>query len=55
MKKSPHRAENEKAPADEIMIGKLDKASFDASLDRMLGILDEVNRELDELIAKTRP
>ena len=34
--------------------GKLDKATLDSSLDRILGAMDEVNRELDELLAKAR-
>lgn len=34
--------------------GKLDKATLDASLDRILNAMDEVNRELDELLAKAR-
>ena len=35
-------------------IGKLDKATLDAGLDRALKAMDEVNRELDKLLAKAR-
>jgi hypothetical protein len=34
--------------------GKLDKETLDRSLDRMLKAADEINRELDELLAKAR-
>ncbi len=34
--------------------GKLDKATFERGLDRILKAMDEVNRELDELLAKAR-
>jgi hypothetical protein len=34
--------------------GKLDKATLDRGLDRALKAIDEVNRELDELLAKAR-
>jgi hypothetical protein len=34
--------------------GKLDKPTFERGLDRILKAMDEVNRELDELLAKAR-
>lgn len=32
----------------------LDKAVFDSTLDRLIATMDGVNRELDELLAKTQ-
>jgi hypothetical protein len=34
--------------------GKLDKATLDRELDRILLAMDEINRTLDDLIAKSR-
>jgi len=34
--------------------GKLDKATLERGLDRVLTAMEEVNRELDDLLAKAR-
>lgn len=34
--------------------GKLDKATVDQALDRILKAADEINREVDDLLAKAR-
>jgi hypothetical protein len=34
--------------------GKLDKATIDRALDRILKAAEEINREVDDLLAKAR-
>jgi len=55
MKKTSENQQKLQTLADAVGAnGKLDKETLDRSLDRMLKAADEINRELDELLAKAR-
>ena len=55
MKKTSETREKLEILADPGKInGKLDKATLDRELDRILLAMDEINRTLDDLIAKSR-